>query len=161
MPDISTIPPLVRNSEDAERRWFYGGGVHEWKVRAADSGGAFLLFEDTMERGKRTPLHTHPVEETLYVLAGELTMHLDGVEHLVSTGGVVIAPRGVPHAFLVTSETARVLWLHTPGTCEGFYLEASEPLSDSTPRVVDLARIRAAAVTARGIDIVGPPPFRD
>lgn len=161
MSDISTIPPLVRNSEDAERRWFYGGGVHEWKVRAADSGGAFLLFEDTMERGKRTPLHTHPVEETLYVLAGELTMHLDGVEHLVSTGGVVIAPRGVPHAFLVTSETARVLWLHTPGTCEAFYLEASEPLSDSTPRVVDLDRIRAAAVTAGGIDIVGPPPFRD
>lgn len=163
MSDISTIPipPLVRNSGEFERRWFYGGGVHEWKVTAADSGGSFLLFEDVMERGKRTPLHTHPVEETMYVLDGELTMHLDGVDHVVSTGGVVIAPRGVPHAFLVTSETARVLWLHTPGTCEGFYLAASEPLSDTTSCVVDLDRIRSAALTAGGIDILGPPPFPD
>lgn len=163
MSDISTIPipPLVRNSGEFERRWFYGGGVHEWKVTAADTGGSFLLFEDVMERGKRTPLHTHPVEETMYVLDGELTMHLDGVDRVVSTGGVVIAPRGVPHAFLVTSETARVLWLHTPGTCEGFYRAASEALSDTASRVVDFDRIRSAALTAGGIDIVGPPPFQD
>lgn len=161
MPDVSTIPPLVRTSAEAERRWFYGGGVHEWKVTAADSGGAFLLFEDTMDRGKRTPLHTHPVDETMYVVEGDLTMHIDGVDHAISTGGVVIAPRGVPHAFLVTSETARVLWMHTPGTCEGFYREASEPLSTTTSRVVDFDRIRSAAQTAGGIEIVGPPPFRD
>ncbi|UUZ58660.1 cupin domain-containing protein [Nocardioides sp. B-3] len=151
----------MRNTDETERRWFYGGGVHDWLVTAADSGGSFLLFEDSMERGKRTPLHTHPVDETMYVPDGELTMHLDGVEHVVSAGGVVIAPRGVPHAFLVTSETARVLWLHTPGSCEAFYREASEPLSDTTPRVVDFDRIRAAALTAGGIDIIGPPPFAD
>lgn len=159
MHTTSTIPPLVRNADETERRWFYGGGVHEWKVRAADSSGSFLLFEVTMERGKLTPLHTHPVDETMYVIDGELTMHLAGVEKLVSTGGVVIAPRGVPHAFLVTSETARVLWLHTPGTCEAFYLEASEPLSDATSRIVDMDRIRSAALSAGGIEIVGPPPF--
>lgn len=52
--------PLVRNVADAEQRWFYGGGVHTWLATEADTGGTFLLFEDSMDRGKRTPLHTHP-----------------------------------------------------------------------------------------------------
>jgi quercetin dioxygenase-like cupin family protein len=161
MTDVDTIPPLVRNADEAERRWFYGGGLHEWKVTSADSAGTFLLFEDTMDHGKRTPLHTHPVDETMYVLDGQLTVHVAGVDHTVSRGGVVIAPRGVPHAFLVTSPTARVLWLHTPGTCEGFYRAASEPLDAATQRTVDFERVRSAAQAAGGIDIIGPPPFDD
>ena len=45
-----------------------------------------------------------------------------------------MAPRGVPHAFLVTSPTARVLTLLTPGSAEGFYRGASEPAdADSDP----------------------------
>jgi len=145
-------PPLLQ-------RWFYGGGVHTWLATEADTGGTFLLFEDSMDRGKRTPLHTHPADETMYLIEGELLMHLDGREHRVRTGGLVVAPAGVPHAFLVTSETARVLWLHTPGTCEAFYRTASEPLTAATERVVDLDRVRQAAQSAGGIEILGPPPF--
>ena len=150
---------LVRNAVDAERRWFFGGGVHTWLATAEDTDGTFLLFEDTMDRGKRTPLHTHPADEAMYVIEGDVLAHLDGEEHEVSTGGVMLAPAGVPHAFLVTSTTARVLWLHTPGSCEGFYRTASEPLSSSTDRVVDFDRVRQAARSAGGIDILGPPPF--
>jgi hypothetical protein len=46
---------LVRAAEDGERRWFLGGGLHIWKATADDTGGAFLLFEDRMDRGKVTP----------------------------------------------------------------------------------------------------------
>jgi quercetin dioxygenase-like cupin family protein len=157
----STYPPLVRNAADAEQRWFFGGGVHSWKATSEETGGSFLLFEDTMDRGKCTPLHTHPVDETMYVIDGTIRMHVNGTEHTISAGGVVIAPRGVPHAFLVSSPTARVLWLHTPGTCEAFYREASEPLTPDTERVVDFDRVRAAAQAVGGIEILGPPPFGD
>ena len=52
--------------------------------------------------GKMTPLHTHPdSDETMYVLEGEILMHMDGTEHRVAAGGLAVAPRGVPHAFLV------------------------------------------------------------
>ena len=112
----TTTTPLVRNAVDAERRWFFGGGIHTWLATSDDTGGAFLLFEDAMDQGKRTPLHTHPADETMYLIDGELLMHIDGQEHTVSAGGVILAPAGVPHAFLVTSETARVLWLNTPGS---------------------------------------------
>ena len=70
---------LVRATEDGERRWFFGGGLHIWKATADDTDGAFLLFEDRMDHGKVTPLHLHPdSDETMIVLEGEILMHLDG-----------------------------------------------------------------------------------
>jgi quercetin dioxygenase-like cupin family protein len=151
--------PIARTAGECERRWFYGGGIHTWKVTAADSDGSFLLFEDEMDQGKTTPLHTHPADETMYVVEGQIRMHLDGTDHDVDAGGVAVAPRGVPHAFLVLSATARVLWLHTPATCEAFYLAASEPYDEAGEHVVDFDRVRAAGQSAGGIDIIGPPPF--
>jgi quercetin dioxygenase-like cupin family protein len=155
-----TLPTVVVPDGCAgDRRWFYGGGVHTWKVTAADTNGAFMLFEDEMDKGKCTPLHTHPAEETMYLVEGRVRMHLAGTDHDIDSGGVVVAPRGVPHAFLVLSDTARVLWLHTPATCEGFYLAASEPYDEHAEHVVDFDRVRAAGQSAGGIDIIGPPPF--
>ncbi len=153
---------IVRQSGEGEKLWFYGGGVHTWKATSADTGGTFLLFEDSMTRGKVTPLHIHPmVDETLYVLEGEILLHLDGRESRVGTFGMAIAPRGVPHAFLVTSETARLLFLETPGSSEDFYRGASESLTDdlAATGVVDFARIRASAERTGAIEILGPPPF--
>src|SRR4051794_9897299 len=160
----SSSPTLVRAREGGQRRWFYGGGVHTWKATAEETGGAFLLFEMELEQGKLTPLHTHPdSDETMYVLEGEIVVHLDGTDHRVSDGGLAMAARGVPHAFLVASPHARVLCLHTPGTCQAFYLEASEPLPDNDPSgrggVVDFRRIAASAEHNGGIEILGPPPF--
>jgi len=97
----------------------------------------------------------------LYVLDGELLVHIDGVDHAVGPRGVAIAPRGVPHAFLVTSETARVLTLLTPGSAEDFYRGASEPAATNgnAGGPVDFDRVRASAERSGGMQIVGPPPF--
>jgi hypothetical protein len=154
--------PVIRGADDGDRRWFYGGGVHIWKATAEETGGAFLLFEDHTSQGKTTPLHTHPEsDETMYVVQGEILMHIDGQEHHVGPGGLAVAPRGVPHAFLVLSPRARLLFLHTPGCCQAFYWGASEPMSagDTGDGTVDFARVQASAKQHGGIDIVGPPPF--
>jgi len=34
---------IVRTHDEAERRWFFGGGVHVWKVTTADSAGAAIF----------------------------------------------------------------------------------------------------------------------
>jgi hypothetical protein len=157
---------IVRATEDGERRWFFGGGLHIWKATADDTDGAFLLFEDRMDHGKVTPLHVHPdSDETMIVLEGEILMHLDGIAHTVSAGGIASATRGVPHAFKVSgADGARLLYRHTPGCCQAFYWDASEPVSsddvrdiDSGP--VDMDRVQASAKKNGGIEILGPPPF--
>jgi quercetin dioxygenase-like cupin family protein len=155
-----TLPATVRRAGEGEQRWFYGGGVHTWLVSPDETGGAFLLFEDAMDAGKRTPLHTHPeADETMYVLQGEILMHLAGAEERIAAGGVAVAPRGMPHAFLVTADDTRLLCLQTPGCCQAFYLGASEPLTEETDRVVDFDKIRQSGAANGGIEILGPPPF--
>ena len=157
---------LVRATEDGERRWFFGGGLHIWKATADDTDGAFLLFEDRMDHGKVTPLHRHPdSDETMIVLEGEILMHLDGEEHTVAAGGMASAPRGIPHAFKVSgADGARLLCLHTPGCCQAFYWDASEPIGNDDSRgidagPVDMGRVQASAKKNGGIEILGPPPF--
>jgi quercetin dioxygenase-like cupin family protein len=160
---VKNVVPVVRADGEGEKLWFYGGGVHTWKATSAETGGAFLLFEDIVSRGKATPLHTHPdADETMYVLDGEILLHMNGQEHRIGPRGVAVALRGVPHAFLVTSETARVLTLITPGIGEAFFRGASEPTSDEieTTAPVDFARVRASAERNGGIEILGPPPFK-
>ena len=162
METASRFGGLVRNRRDGERRWFFGGGVHTWMATAEETDGAFLLFEIDLVRGKLTPLHIHPdSEESLYVLEGEIRLYLDGDEHRVTAGGLAVAARGVPHAFLVTSPTARLLCLHTPGCCQAFYLDASEPIAPDAPGdgAVSFDRVRESAQCNGGIEIIGPPPF--
>ncbi len=114
---MNKLVSIVRAEGEGEKLWFYGGGIHTWLATSSETGGAFLLFDDVMTRGKTTPLHSHPeVDETLYVLEGEILLHVDGREQRLGRGSMAMVPRGVPHAFLVTSESARLLTLETPGS---------------------------------------------
>jgi quercetin dioxygenase-like cupin family protein len=159
---MSTAVPIIRRDGEGERCWFAGGGVHIMKATAEETDGAFMLLEDRMMRGKTTPLHTHPnLDETIIVLEGEILVYVEGREHRVGAHGVAVAPRGVAHAFMVTSESALILALQTPGSGEAFYREASEPASAETdPGRTDWERLRAAAERNPDIiQILGPPPF--
>jgi quercetin dioxygenase-like cupin family protein len=155
-----TLGTTVRACGAGERRWFCGGGVHTWLATEADTGGAYLLFEDALEAGKVTPLHQHPeAEETFYMLEGQVRLHVGGVEETLAEGDIAIIPRGVPHAFLVTTPTARMLCLQTPGGGEAFYRQAREPAGSGAPPAPDIARVQAAAGATGAIEILGPPPF--
>jgi quercetin dioxygenase-like cupin family protein len=153
--------PIVRQNGEGEQFWFAGGGVFTMKATAEETDGAFTLLEDSVVRGKTTPLHTHPFDEALYVLDGELLTDIGGDQRTLGAGGLLVAPRGVPHAFMCVSDTARVLSLMTPGTGEDFYRGASEPVrsEDDASRPADFARLREVAERSESIEIVGPPPF--
>ena len=57
------------------------------KATAAETGGAFLLFDDSMTQGKTTPLHVHADEdEGLYVLRASSSC--------ISTGPITGSVRG-------------------------------------------------------------------
>jgi hypothetical protein len=65
----------------------------------------------------------------MVVLDGEIVMHMDGNDHRIAAGGGACR-RGVFHThFSWVSVTARLLCLHTPGCCQAFYLDASEPIT--------------------------------
>jgi quercetin dioxygenase-like cupin family protein len=153
---------VIRQDGEGEQLAFAGGGLMTIIASAKETGGSFTMIDDTVVRGKTTPLHLHPdFEEAIYVLEGEILVHVDGAEHRVGEHGLFVAPRGVPHAFLVTSETARLLATLAPGNGEDFYRDASDPAAsvDDPQNRPDFKRLREAAERSTSIEIVGPPPF--
>ncbi len=153
---------IIAADGEGERLWFYGGGVHVWKATSEQTNGAFIVFEDVLVRGKTTPLHRHPDhDEMIYIIEGEILVHADGVERRVGPGGTVVATRGAVHAFLVVSETARILCVQTPGSGEAFFRQASIPAPDGPDASgpVDIGRVADAARQTGVTELLGPPPF--
>ena len=157
---MTTPAPIIRAAGEGDRRSFLGGGIHTWKLMTEDTDGAFFFFEDALSEGKTTPLHRHPeADEVTYVLEGEIVVNVNGQESRVGTGGMSFVPRGVPHAFVVTSDGARLLTMQTPGVGQAFYLGASEPATSDTVDTVDIERVQASAHDNGGVELLGPPPF--
>jgi quercetin dioxygenase-like cupin family protein len=155
---------VISKTAEGELIWF-GGGAVRFKVTSADTDGAFVIIEDRAPRGKTTPLHAHPSnEETFYVVEGEMLFHLDGEEAGCGAGSIVSVPRGVPHAFLVTSEHALWIGVMTPGdVAEAFIRAAGDtPTSpDAEPPPLDIPRIIEAGERTGGMIALGPPPFSE
>lgn len=145
---------------EGETLWF--GGAHQTvKHPGAWSDGTFSLVEVTMQQGRATPLHRDPSDETFYVLDGELLFHVDGAEQAATAGDTVALRRGVAHAFVAVSGTARFLVLNTPGTHDQYFRDGGEPATHadfSSAPAPDFERMEASN-RKHGIEILGPPPF--
>ncbi len=129
-------------SPGGEPLWFLGT-LARLKLAGEDTGGRFALWEGLLPRGAAPPLHSHPQDETFYVLDGDVTawiVDLDlasdngdppaWVHTCAKRGGaglVSFAPGGTPHTFRVESDTARLLFLSTPAGVEEYVRALSEP----------------------------------
>jgi len=162
---MNSLIPIVRNAGEGDKQSFAGGGLQLWKLLAEETGGAFFLLEDRMTQGKTTPLHAHPeAHEVTYIIDGEIEIEIDGERSRVGTGGMTFVPKGVPHAFVVVSEQARLIAIQSPGDVgQAFYRGASDPAADESLENVDnvdIPRLQATAMqNPRAITLLGPPPF--
>jgi mannose-6-phosphate isomerase-like protein (cupin superfamily) len=161
---MSTRAAIIKAQGEGDAIWF-NNDLFTFKATADETDGALTLFEELSQRGKVTPLHLHPdADETFWVVNGEIQVYVDGTERTVGAGGVACIPRGVAHAVMVTSKTALVLTIVTPGSkaLEMFFRDVGEPatqraLPPSVP--LPLEKIRAAAKRHGSVVILGPPPF--
>jgi quercetin dioxygenase-like cupin family protein len=147
---------------EGETLWF--AGAHQTIKHPGDwSEGKFSLVEVVVPRGRATPLHRDPSDETFYILDGEVLFHVDGAEHRASARDTVSLRRGVPHAFVVTSDFARFLVLNTPGTHDRYFRDGGEPATHSDISAApapDYTRMEASG-RKHGVEMLGPPPFAD
>lgn len=93
---------------------------------ATDSGGERVEMEITLPPGSPSPpKHFHPnQEETQLVLAGTLSVYLDGQWRLVERGQSVSIPRGQVHTLRNRSdEVVRIKDVHVPALDFQDYIE--------------------------------------
>src|SRR2546423_9434987 len=117
--------------EEGGSLWFRGT-LATTKVPGEASGGRFALIEFLFPRHASPPLHTHPQDESYFVLEGRLTLRAGEQRFELDAGAAAVVPIGVPHTFRVDSETARVLVLSTPAGLERMVRDGSAPASAPT-----------------------------
>ena len=76
------------------------GVVTRMLVSARTGATQLCSFEQWVEPGAGAPMHDHPVEEVLRVLAGVARITLNGETALVSAGQAILVPPLTAHGFV-------------------------------------------------------------
>jgi mannose-6-phosphate isomerase-like protein (cupin superfamily) len=113
----STAQPAVIEAGGGDALWFLGTFVRV-KLDGERTDGRFGLFESLLPHGAAPPLHSHPQDESFYIVDGVVTVWLVESELAAvdeadpprwvaeracrcSAGAAVYAPAGMTHTFRV------------------------------------------------------------
>jgi len=143
--------------------WFLDTLV-TFHVSHDDGSDGMSVMESRARRGDSPPYHVHTTEdEVFHLLEGEMALLVDGERKTLRAGEVLLAPKGVPHTYLVTSAEARWLVTTTHGDFERFVRALSRPTETdglpphAPPPTPEQMSALAELAGRHGIEIVGPP----
>lgn len=136
----------------------------EIRMSANDNADRLSVIEHRMPCGEAPPLHIHRNEdEVFYVLRGTIRFEVGDAIITAGSGDVVMAPKGMPHRFIVTSEDgAHCLTFMKGGDFETVIREVSRPAhpleiyARASGQADDAARL-TASLSRNNIDVIGPP----
>ena len=121
-----------------------------------------VVLEMTLPVGAAPPLHVHDdLDDTWYILEGEMVVRCGGEELVVGAGHWVSMPRGVPHTFRVVGDCeARILLVHDNTSFRDFIREVGVPAGARTlptepvfPALDEFVRVAGA----HDLRPMGPP----
>lgn len=124
------IKAIARKADDGQALWMLGG-LYEILVAGEETGDKVTVMRMTAPAGTGSPPHTHPGEESLYVLDGELNVHVGDEVVAAGPGALFHFPAGTQEWFQATTQ-ATVLVTYTPGGIDRFFSEVGEPASSRT-----------------------------
>ncbi len=122
------------------------------KIAASDTNGQMSMFAAEYHQNQGPPLHRHDVDETFYITEGEFIFQLGENRVTAVTGDTLFVPRNMPHAFLMMSQTGKMLFMVNPtGNVEKLFEKLSS--YPQMPSVEEIVSVHAAL----GLTILGPP----
>jgi quercetin dioxygenase-like cupin family protein len=149
---------IARKTDEGRALWMLGG-LYEILVSGEESGGAVTVMRMTAPAGTGSPPHSHPGDESLYVLDGEVDIHIGDRVVAAKPGSMFFFPAGTKEWFEAKTQ-ATVLVTYSPGGIDKFFAEVGEPATtrtipppSSTPP--DFERIIRVAA-ANGMHIEAP-----
>lgn len=157
--DVPLVTKPYHLGVDEGRAIWHLGTLSTFKATGDATAGQCWIKEALAARGTATPRHIHSREdEAFYVLDGALSFYLGDTTVPVAAGGFVWAPRTIPHAFCVESESARFLTIATPSGFEHFFFAAGTPADRlSAPPATSEAQ-HLDMLAGYGVQVVGPAP---
>ncbi len=102
--DITTINGEVPPGEPTKVN------VSQTLLDVVDEGLQHLVYQDTRQPGTRSPIHEHPYGGTTCVIAGQMTLYLEGSEPQVANqGDCYWMPPGLPMTGVSTGEDYAIM----------------------------------------------------
>ncbi len=141
---------------EGEAYWFYGDKA----VLRSPEGVVPVIIEHHVGPGAAAPLHVHhDVDDSFYLLSGQLAMRCGDDTFVARTGDYVSLPKGVPHALSnVGTEEAVLLQTHDADSFLTFIrrvgIPGDQPQPD--PASLDYAAMNNVAGQT-GQPVLGPP----
>lgn len=151
---------VVARKDDEGRALWLLGGLYEILVSGEETDGRSTVMRMTAPAGTGSPPHTHPGDETLHVLEGELDVHIGDEVVSAGPGSTFHFPAGTREWFEARTQTT-VLATYIPGGIDRFFSEVAEPAatralpppSDTPPDFERIVRVAAKY----GMNIEAPP----
>lgn len=158
-----TNPPYVAQSDEHQMLQWLGDSTVEVLLDAEKTSGDLAVLRAQQAARDAAPWHVHGREdETMVLLDGEAVVWIGDGRYQLGPSGVAFMPRDVPHAYVIESETADVVFLITPAGLEGFFRQAGHDLDTPLPEGWSLTpQVLGAAFAEHGGTILGPPPQVD
>jgi quercetin dioxygenase-like cupin family protein len=153
-----TLAYLTRSGTEQEFEWI-GGGVQRIVLDASATDGRLTAIRQAMPGGAASPVHLHQNEdETIFLLSGTGTFWAGDQRWDLKSGDTVFLPRGLPHAYVLTSPSVELLTICNPAGFEEFVRAAGWDLSSPKPEnwAVNMQAL-AQAADATGQTLLGPP----
>jgi mannose-6-phosphate isomerase-like protein (cupin superfamily) len=123
----ASLPPFVQGRRIENSRW-YMGNVMTFLVNSEQTDGAFSMTEYLSKPGNEPPAHVHAREdEFLYVLEGRIDTYIGKEVFSAGQNEGVYFPKLIPHTFTILTPQLRMLIWISPGGCEGYFRDMSEP----------------------------------
>jgi quercetin dioxygenase-like cupin family protein len=120
----------------------------------ATGGGELFVGSGPEGTGERP--HSHPHDEAVYVLEGQIEYLIPGEEPVaLSAGELGYSPGGVVHGFQVKGPQAKWLMVNFGGGASAFYAEMDREVGDvaNVPKIVEL-------LIKHGGKPAAPPPSK-
>lgn len=147
---------LAQPEQHQQLEWLDGGTL-SLLLDGATTDGQLMMGRFDVREGEAPPYHKHLNEDEVFLLIkGTALVWYDDQEFELAEGGVVFLPKGVAHAYRITSQTADLLMVNTPAGIEGMFREVGRDMS--TPRPPGFQVTPDPATSEKyGNVVVGPP----
>lgn len=155
---------MSQREEEPERLWFLDTGVIV-RIRPDSGRDGTCVLEHFARAGDLPPLHVHREQDEVFVLlSGAARFRVGDEDAAAKVGDCLLAPKGSPHSYLVTSaEGARFLTITRGRDFFDFVRAVGRPaahdgLPDPSGPPSEAQREALARLGERyGVDFVGPP----
>ncbi|HTQ87945.1 MAG TPA: cupin domain-containing protein [Streptosporangiaceae bacterium] len=141
---------------EGEAWWFYGDRA----VLRSPAGAFPVIIEHHVGPGAAAPLHVHhDVDDSFYLLRGQLAMRCGDDTFVASAGDYVCLPKGVPHALRnLAAEEAVLLQTHDADSFLTFIRRVGIPGGQPRPDPASLDYEAMNDVAGQtGTPVLGPP----